>query len=50
MKRERGRFTGSTKVGKMIARDGGERMLKLQLELGARTRRSCWTTPISIWR
>jgi acyl-CoA reductase-like NAD-dependent aldehyde dehydrogenase len=29
-------FTGSTKVGKMIARDGGERMLKLQLELGGK--------------
>jgi aldehyde dehydrogenase (NAD+) len=29
-------FTGSTKVGKMIAREGGERMLKLQLELGGK--------------
>jgi aldehyde dehydrogenase (NAD+) len=29
-------FTGSTKVGKMIARDGGARMLKLQLELGGK--------------
>ena len=29
-------FTGSTKVGRMIARDGGERMLKLQLELGGK--------------
>jgi len=29
-------FTGSTKVGKMIARDGGQRMLKLQLELGGK--------------
>jgi aldehyde dehydrogenase (NAD+) len=29
-------FTGSTKVGKIIARDGAERMLKLQLELGGK--------------
>jgi len=29
-------FTGSTKVGKLIARDGGGRMLKLQLELGGK--------------
>lgn len=29
-------FTGSTKVGKMLARDGGARMLKLQLELGGK--------------
>jgi alpha-ketoglutaric semialdehyde dehydrogenase len=29
-------FTGSTKVGKAIARTGSERMLKLQLELGGK--------------
>jgi acyl-CoA reductase-like NAD-dependent aldehyde dehydrogenase len=29
-------FTGSTKVGKIIAREGAERMLKLQLELGGK--------------
>jgi aldehyde dehydrogenase (NAD+) len=29
-------FTGSTKVGKLIARAGSERLLKLQLELGGK--------------
>jgi len=29
-------FTGSTKVGKLIAKSGAERMLKLQLELGGK--------------
>jgi aldehyde dehydrogenase (NAD+) len=29
-------FTGSTKVGKLIAKAGAERMLKLQLELGGK--------------
>jgi aldehyde dehydrogenase (NAD+) len=29
-------FTGSTKVGKVIARSGSERLLKLQLELGGK--------------
>lgn len=43
-------FTGSTPVGRKIGAALFARGAKMQLEMGARTHRSCWTMRIWIWR
>lgn len=43
-------FTGSTHVGKIIAKQAAEHLKPVLLELGARRPSSCWRMPISIRR
>ena len=43
-------FTGSTKVGRIIAETAGRHLKRVLLELGARRRSSCFPTPTSTGR
>jgi hypothetical protein len=40
-------FTGSTQIGKLVAKNSLDTMKRLTLELGASRQTSSWTTPIS---